>query len=73
MAAGMKRINTPGVLTYRTPSFTGGDEVYIAQVYPWGGVSCTCPDYVYRRKEVGGRCKHIREAVALSREEEVSH
>ena len=22
--------------------------------------SCTCPDYIYRQKDIGGKCKHMR-------------
>jgi len=21
--------------------------------------SCTCPDYIYRKKDIGGKCKHM--------------
>jgi hypothetical protein len=23
--------------------------------------SCTCGDYIYRKKDVGGKCKHMKE------------
>jgi|MudIll2142460700_1097286.scaffolds.fasta_scaffold330739_1 predicted nucleic acid-binding Zn finger protein len=65
----MKKVNTPNVLTYAVESFTGAPAKYITQVYPWGGSACTCPDFVYRRKEVGGECKHLR----AIRAEEVRH
>ena len=64
MATGIKKLNTPNVLTFSVDSFVGSEgKPYYVQIFPWGGESCTCPDYVFRKRATGERCKHIKAVV----------
>ncbi len=39
-------------------------NIYIITKDSLGDVECTCPDYYYRRRFMGGFCKHIQKVVS---------
>jgi len=44
------------IVGYRLTSRTGA--TYDLEVTPDGFIRCDCPDYLFRRQEVNGACKH---------------
>ncbi|QRF74081.1 hypothetical protein Micr_00609 [Candidatus Micrarchaeum sp.] len=49
---------------WKVSSHSGADrEPYIVSIGK--NPSCNCPDFVYRKNKVGGKCKHIYEAEAV--------
>ena len=50
----------PEVRLEHVASFTDPNKSYVVTVVDGRAVSCSCPNFVHRESEVGGRCKHMK-------------
>lgn len=52
------------VVRLRKDTLAAGAEVYHVRRFA-GAITCTCPDFCFRREGVGEYCRHIRAMLAL--------
>ena len=57
-----KQRNTDVVKTITVGSLSKDNTYYQITKHNDGQISCTCPDYIYHKRENGQLCKHIIKA-----------